>query len=130
MDDDISRKKVLALIRTSMPEETSSWLLYQSIEQMPSEQKVGKWISCKERLPKEEKNVLVTVFFKGLELKHAPGWNEHIKPHYYVDIANQINGEWNSYSDDYKIAKSQHEIIAWCELPEPCMEEEDENIGR
>lgn len=77
------------------------------------------WIPVSERLPEEDKDVLVTVHFMGLKQTHPTGWNEHIKPSYYVDIASLVNEEWSSMSDEYKIAKSRHKIIAWMPLPEP-----------
>lgn len=84
-----------------------------------------KWISVKEKLPEEDKNVLVTVHFLGLE-KYKNGWNDHIKPSYYVDIASHIDGEWSSASDEYKVARNRHIVIAWQELPEPYREEGEE----
>ena len=78
-----------------------------------------KWIPVSERLPNEEEDVLVTVHFLGLEQKHPNGWNDHIKENYYVDIACQIDGEWSSYSDEYKVARSRHVVVAWMPLPEP-----------
>lgn len=73
---------------------------------------VGKWIPVLESLPKEDKNVLVTVHFHGSK-------NPPTRGSYYVEVANQMDGEWSSYSDEYKIAKDRHEVIAWMALPEP-----------
>lgn len=77
------------------------------------------WIPVTERLPEEETDVLVTVHFLGLKRTHRNGWNEHIKETFYVEVASHINGEWSSASDEYKIAKDRHKVIAWMPLPEP-----------
>ncbi len=77
------------------------------------------WIPVTERLPDEETDVLVTVHFLGLKRTHRNGWNEHIKESFYVEVASHINGEWSSASDEYKIAKDRHKVIAWMPLPEP-----------
>lgn len=83
------------------------------------------WIPCSERLPEEDKDVLVTVHFMGLKQTHPNGWNDHIKPNYYVDIASRIDEEWSSASDEYKIARNRHKIIAWRPLPAPYKESEE-----
>lgn len=88
------------------------------------ERKKEKWIPCEERLPEEDKDVLVSVHFKGLEQRHKTGWNDHIKESWYVDIASHIDGNWASYSDEYKVASNRHEVIAWMPLPEPYKGEE------
>lgn len=80
---------------------------------------MSKWIPVNERLPEEDKPVLVTVHFMGLKQTHPTGWNDHIKPKYYVDIASRIGEEWCSASDEYRIARSRHKTIAWMPLPEP-----------
>lgn len=87
--------------------------------QLPSVQPEQQWVLVKEKLPEEDKDVLVTVHFLGLEQKHKSGWNVHIKPSYYVDIASHIDGEWSSASDEYKVARNRHIVIAWKELPDP-----------
>lgn len=75
-----------------------------------------RWIPVSERLPEEDTDVLVSVYFMGLQKKH--GVNEHLKPSYYVDIARCYDGEWSSYSDEYKVAWDRHKVIAWQPLPE------------
>ena len=77
------------------------------------------WIPVEQELPEEETDVLVTVHFLGLKRTHRNGWNEHIKETFYVEVASHINGEWGSASDEYKIAKDRHKVVAWMPLPEP-----------
>ena len=75
-----------------------------------------RWIPVSERLPEEDTDVLVSVYFMGLQKKH--GVNEYLKPSYYVDIARCYDGEWSSYSDEFKVAWDRHKVIAWQPLPE------------
>ena len=96
--------------------------MIDAIETLPS---ADQWIPVSERLSEEEKNVLVTVFFHGLTTKHKTGWNDHIKPKRYVEVANYFDGNWYSYSDEYKVAKNRHEVMAWMPLPEPWKGEEN-----
>ena len=87
---------------------------------------MSEWIPVSERLPEEDENVLVTVNFKGIERRHKNGWNERINPCFYVEIASQIEGHWMSYSDEYKVDKNLHEVIAWMPLPKPYKAERQE----
>lgn len=74
----------------------------------------GEWVSCKDRLPEEDENVLVSVHFDVPRQDPNAGW--------YVDIASQIDGHWVSYSDEYKIARDLHKVVAWMPLPDPWKE--------
>ena len=80
---------------------------------------MSKWIRVKDRLPDDEQTVLVTVYFHGLKQRHANGWNDDIKPSYYVETAYRIDDEWRSDSDEYKVARNRHEVVAWMPLPKP-----------
>ena len=102
----------------------------QAIEyasQIPSDcplpaQPEQKWIPCSERLPEEEIDVLVTRKFLGCK-DSGHGWNNHMPPKTYVEVAQYSCGEWEALSDEYKIARNRHtNPIAWMPLPEPYKE--------
>lgn len=79
----------------------------------------NEWIPVSERLPEEETDVLVTVHFIEHKSVHSNGYVDKLPESFYVDIANLISDNWNSYSDEYKICISNHHVIAWKPLPEP-----------
>lgn len=89
------------------------------------QQEKDRWIPVTKRLPEEDEDALVTVHFLGLKNTYTNGWNEHIKPSFYVDIAKHYSGEWSSASDEYKVARSRHIVTAWRPLPEPYQEDKE-----
>ena len=67
------------------------------------------WIPVTERLPENEEQVLVVRKFLGV--RTCP-------PQTYVEIAEYCYGDWVSYSDEYKIARSKHtDPLFWMPLP-------------
>ena len=93
-----------------------------AIEQLPSVQPEQRWIPVAEALPEEETDVLVTRTFLGCK-DGSHGWNNHIPPSTYVEVAQYFNGEWTVLSDEYKIARNRHtNPVAWMPLPEPYQE--------
>lgn len=89
--------------------------------------KQQRWIPVSERLPEEEKDVLVTRKFLGCK-DGSHGWNNHIPPKIYVEVANRTGDEWSALSDEFKIARSRHtDPVAWMPLPDPWKGEKDDD---
>ena len=103
----------------------ASAMVIQMIDDAPSIQPEQRWIPVSEALPEEETDVLVTRTFLGCK-DGSHGWNNHIPPTTYVEVAQYFNGEWTALSDEYKIARNRHtNPIAWMPLPEPARLEND-----
>lgn len=81
-------------------------------------ERYNNWIPCSERLPEDEKKVLVSVYFAGVS-NYSHGWNDHLKPCFYVEVAERYDDEWHSDSDEYKVARYRHKVVAWMPLPKP-----------
>ena len=88
--------------------------LKMAIEALSAQQ----WTPVTEALPEDEKDVLVTRhFLSDTQLK-----KNAITEAFYVEVAHRIGDEWTSYSDEYKIRRHLHKVIAWQPLPEPYKE--------
>ena len=74
------------------------------------DQLMQKWTPVTVALPEEDEEVLVTVRFEGLK---------DMKSSTYVEVASQTDGEWSAYTDEYKVMRHRHHVIAWMPLPEP-----------
>ena len=123
-DDTISRQAAISVLCSQCTVDKPETCLTQcddvyKLLNLPS---VQQWIPVSDRLPEVDEDVLVSVHFKGLKNTSPNGWNDHIKESWYVDIANYYAEEWHSYSDEYKVAKKRHEVIAWMPLPKPYKE--------
>lgn len=97
-------------------------------EKVKTEMSLPNWIPCSERLPEEETDVLVTRRFLGCK-DGSRGWNAHIPPKTYVEVAQYFNGEWTALSDEYKVARSRHtNPVAWMPLPKPYEGSESDEV--
>lgn len=111
MSDLISRQDAISELYNINPSEDFLFIdaIVDMLENL-SEKSKQKWIPITEALPEEDEEVLVTVRFDG---------TKDVKSSTYVETASQIGGSWTSYSDEWKISRNRHHIIAWMPLPEP-----------
>ncbi len=85
---------------------------------------MSEWISVKDRLPKEDADVILLV----REVEHYGRHDEKRKTYYWIFTGWHIDGEWATiYCHGYrKIADenekyplSEHTVTHWMPLPEP-----------
>ena len=114
-DDTISRQAAIWLIERMKPYHQNADDIAEMIANMPPVQPEQQWIPCSERMPEHEQEVLVTRhFLSDNQLK-----KNAITESFYVEVASWMDDEWTSYSDEYKIKRHLHKVIAWMPLPEP-----------
>lgn len=92
------------------------------------EREKGKWISIKEKLPPERKNVLATVQdpFGGRQVICDVRYNHDLYCYNEAVKRDNPNGIWEYLADasgDYWNILDKLTVIAWMEYPEPYKEE-------
>lgn len=111
MSDLIRREDVVKAMNEALAVgDISRTIANDILNNIPSADPEWKWIPVTEALPEEDEEVLVTVRFDG---------TKDVKSSTYVETASQIGGSWTSYSDEWKVSRNRHHIIAWMPLPEP-----------
>lgn len=90
----------------------AEWLeeLWHYREREMWEGKLDGWIPCSERLPETNDEVLTTYIVNGDKGKR------------YTETATYYDGDdgyWSSPWDEYRIAGTSIEVIAWLPLPDP-----------
>lgn len=84
-----------------------------------------QWIPCSERLPEEDKEVLISYRYKE---------GEGDTSHTYIDITtygqmyfggNKV-GNYKHWRAPFEYFESNYEVVAWMLLPEPYKEADDE----
>ena len=101
----------------------TAWKSY--VEALPSAPPKQRWIPCSERLPEENKEVLISYRYKE---------GEGDTSHTYIDITtygqmyfggNKV-GNYKHWRAPFEYFESNYEVIAWMPLPEPYKERREE----
>ena len=84
-----------------------------AIKALPTAQPEPHWIPVTERLPETDDEVLTTYIVNGNKNKR------------YVETSTYYDGDeghWSSPWDEYRVAGTRIEVLAWMPLPEPYKE--------
>ena len=77
-----------------------------------------RWIPVTERLPEEDKQVLVTECFTGINGKKI----------YSISLASLYGNDWVTVNDEYKLDPSRFKVVAWMPSPEPYNAESEDKV--
>lgn len=112
----INRGTVLELINDvqragGFKDYNSYTYLFDQVDTMPEakEDTEPHWIPCSERLPETTDAVLTTYIVNGDRSRR------------YVEESSYYgnNGSWSSPWDEYRVAGTSVDVIAWMPMPEP-----------
>lgn len=122
MGDLISREEVKEILRTEwvklFPVELDPYLslAMEKIENIPSAEPI--WIPATERLPEEDKEVLITYKGKGDEL-YKPYSNIDITTYGQMYFGGNKVGNHKHWRPTFQYFNDNYEVTAWMPVPEP-----------
>lgn len=97
--------------------EESHTAMMMAIKALSSSEKPNKWIPVSERLPKKATRVLTSWVYVPTGAKYievAERWGDDDDYTFYGD------------TDEYKMNRKDHKVIAWMPLPEPYKAESED----
>ena len=112
IDADDAREEVIATLRDcfNVTYEVVD-VVATTINNMPTIDAEPHWIPVEQELPETDDEVLTTYIVNGNRKKRYVETSR-----YYYD---GFSGYWSSPWDEYRIAGTRIEVIAWMPLPEP-----------
>ena len=113
MSDLIDREAVMEIIL--MPQNVSIIEQLEMLKKLPS---ASQWIPVTERLPEEDKEVLITYKRKGDELD-KPYSNIDITTYGQMYFGGNKVGNYKHWRSPFQYFKDNYEVTAWHPLPEP-----------
>lgn len=102
-----------ALIKDMDGDLTDAVAERRALEKIDNAPTIGGWISVNDRLPENDKTVLVACRYGG-------------ERNLCVSTSELINGYWNSIWDLFGAVTVDKTVFYWMPLPEPPKEDEDD----
>lgn len=104
MSDLIKRENAIEVVCELVPIRDDAVEIADALRALPSADRLQEWIPCSERLPEDDREVLVQLAWR-------------------IEIGWHLNGIWKSeYVNEY----DDEDVLAWMPLPKPWKGADDE----